>query len=693
MSECNQCRRPLPADAVGGACPACLLGLARPGSGQAETLSREPDGSANPPAVADLQPHFPQFRIEALIGQGGMGAVYRAYQPNLERTVAIKIMAPRFAADPSFAERFAREAKTMARLNHQNIVNVYDYGQTDGLCYLVMEHVEGVNLRTAMRAGQLTAEQALAVVPQVCEALQFAHDEGIVHRDIKPENILVDRKGRVKIADFGLAKLVVEDQSRGWTLTGSRQVLGTVNYMAPEQIERPASVDHRADIYSLGVVLYELLTGELPLGRFQLPGEKFAGHAALDEVVVRTLEKSPDRRFQQASEVRSAVELARNSSGFRPLGPPRKPEAERAGAAGFAPEAPAANTPRSSRGPRVPFTAECMWHGLTATNGVLRLTRDHLLIEYYRRDTVFHSEWLGDKGTHQLPWDSILRMDLREGWYSHSIVLGLDSPVALKGLPTETPGTQKFNIVDADLAQARELVNAVRSEIGQTPLQVELDKPDQAAAKARRRLGWPAAGLILAGILNVAMLPIIVFLAYFVAVQRPFSVPDESAAVRMPSVPQTAPPASAPVQMPPASGPDEVAEIPASDGSPAAASESSSQPPATSGSQATDRGTADAAPAEPVAMEPRGYAESLNAVSTRGEATILNFALGAIYFVIGCLLIVGGYYMASLRHWAWCLAMAIVAIVPIHPGFLIGLPCGIWALVELSRPANYRQFG
>ena len=137
------------------------------------------------------------------------------------------------------------------------------------------------------------------VVPKICEALEFAHNEGILHRDIKPENILVDVRGRVKIADFGIAKLV-EDARPGTALTGSGRTLGTPHYMAPEQLEKPGTVDHRADIYSLGVVFYEMLTGELPLGRFQPPSHKVAMDVRLDEVVLHALEKEPSRRYQHA---------------------------------------------------------------------------------------------------------------------------------------------------------------------------------------------------------------------------------------------------------------------------------------------------------------------------------------------------------------------------------------------------------
>ena len=186
-----------------------------------------------------------------------------------------KILPTAVGADPAFAERFTREARALARLNHPHVVTLYDFGEADGLYYLLMEFVDGVNLRQMIAGGKLEPREALAIVPQICEALQYAHDEGIVHRDIKPENILLDKKGRVKIADFGLAKLMHRGDTpagrAAFTLTGSQQVMGTPHYMAPEQMERPLGVDHRADIYSLGVVFYEMLTGELPLGRFAAP--------------------------------------------------------------------------------------------------------------------------------------------------------------------------------------------------------------------------------------------------------------------------------------------------------------------------------------------------------------------------------------------------------------------------------------
>ena len=237
-----------------------------------------------------------------------MGVVYKARQRQLNRLVAVKILPPSVGEDPAFAERFAREAQALAQLNHPNIVQVYDFGRTDEFFYFVMEYVDGVNLRALIRDGKLKPEEALKIVPQICEALQFAHDEGIVHRDIKPENILIDKKGRVKIADFGLAKLLgraAEDLS----LTGTGQLMGTLGYMAPEQLQQAHSVDHRADIYSLGVVFYEMLTGQLPIGRFEPPSKKVQVDVRLDEVVLRSLESEPDRRYQHASDVKTDLEI------------------------------------------------------------------------------------------------------------------------------------------------------------------------------------------------------------------------------------------------------------------------------------------------------------------------------------------------------------------------------------------------
>jgi serine/threonine protein kinase/capsular polysaccharide biosynthesis protein len=313
---CPSCHKPLPPDVPLGLCPECLMkaGL-NTGTGPG---GEGPKGSGFvPPSVAEIAKLFPQFEVLEFIGKGGMGAVYKARQPNLDRLVALKILPPAAAGDRGFAERFNREARALARLNHPNIVAVHDFGQAGALHYLVMEFVDGGNLRQIEQAGRLTPEQALVIVPQICEALQFAHNEGIVHRDIKPENILLDKKGRVKITDFGIAKFfgLTAEQA---PLTGARDVIGTPHYMAPEQIEKPRTVDHRADIYSLGVVFYEMLTGELPLGKFAPPSRKVQVDVRLDEVVLHALEKEPELRYQQASQVKTAVETIAKTEGRGP---------------------------------------------------------------------------------------------------------------------------------------------------------------------------------------------------------------------------------------------------------------------------------------------------------------------------------------------------------------------------------------
>lgn len=311
---CPACGAALPAGALGGLCPACLL--REGGSHDSATEAGSPGFQA--PTIEDVARLFPQLEIIELLGKGGMGAVYKARQPALDRFVALKLLPSRLGAGPASAERFNREARALARLNHPHIVAVYDFGQvsvanpaaTGGVGayqYFLMECVDGLNLRQLQRRGRLAPREALAIVPQLCDALQYAHDEGIVHRDIKPENVLVDRRGRVKIADFGLAKLL-DAPAADARLTVEGQVMGTPHYMAPEQVEHPRDVDHRADIFSLGVVFYELLTGELPLGKFPPPSRKVQVDVRLDDVVLRALEKEPERRYQRVGEVKSAVE-------------------------------------------------------------------------------------------------------------------------------------------------------------------------------------------------------------------------------------------------------------------------------------------------------------------------------------------------------------------------------------------------
>ncbi len=326
---CSKCGKPLAAGAPIGLCPACLMLGAFPTATEAGGKTPR----FTPPTVAELAPKFLQLEILEFIGQGGMGAVYKVRQKELDRIVALKILPPDIGHDAAFAERFTREAKALAKLNHPGIVTIYDSGRTYGLYFFLMEFVDGVNLRQLLAASRVSTREALAIVPQICDALQFAHDQGIVHRDIKPENILLDRRGRVKVADFGLAKIIEgrdaplgrPDQSSqrdDSNLTDASKVMGTPQYMSPEQIQAPGEVDHRADIYALGVVFYQMLTGELPGKMLEAPSKKVQIDVRLDEIVLRALEKKPELRYQQVSEVKTLVETIASTADAPRQAPP-----------------------------------------------------------------------------------------------------------------------------------------------------------------------------------------------------------------------------------------------------------------------------------------------------------------------------------------------------------------------------------
>ncbi|MEI6781664.1 MAG: serine/threonine-protein kinase [Verrucomicrobiota bacterium] len=331
---CPSCGVAIPANAPQGICPKCLMAAAAVTTDAGQTGAKRPE----PPSLERLSAAFPQLEVIEFIGQGGMGAVYKARQKQLDRIVALKVLPPDIGGDPSFAERFTREAKALAKLLHPNVVALFEFGQADGIYYLLMEYVDGVSLGQLLRSSRVSPREALAIVPQICDALQYAHDQGIVHRDIKPENILLDRRGRVKVADFGLAKLMATGTGRADTpepaaasvtgggargvtrptdvLTDAGKVLGTPSYMAPEQKDHPGEVDHRADIYALGVVFYQMLTGELPGKQLHPPSSKVQIDVRLDEVVLRAMEKKPELRYQQASVLKTQVEaIAATPSG------------------------------------------------------------------------------------------------------------------------------------------------------------------------------------------------------------------------------------------------------------------------------------------------------------------------------------------------------------------------------------------
>ncbi|MBI2933643.1 MAG: protein kinase [Planctomycetes bacterium] len=301
MTQCTRCGEESVTDRFQGMCPRCLL--------------QETD---MPDKEDPLLTHgkFGNLEVVSKIGEGGMGAVYKANQPQLNRCVALKILSPALACDPDFRERFIVEAQVLAKLSHPNVVTVYDFGEKDGLYYLVMEFVEGTNLRQVLDSNLHSRDELLKLVAPLCEALEYAHGQGVIHRDIKPENILVDRHGRVKITDFGLAKIA--NPSKKITRVGV--VMGTPHYMAPEQTESLEAADHRADVYSLGAVVYEILTGTLPARRYVRPSRVARTDPRMDRILERALRHDPAARYQTASELAQAITVVINT----PPSPPRK---------------------------------------------------------------------------------------------------------------------------------------------------------------------------------------------------------------------------------------------------------------------------------------------------------------------------------------------------------------------------------
>ncbi|HWA75810.1 MAG TPA: serine/threonine-protein kinase [Polyangiaceae bacterium] len=272
-----------------------------------------------------------QFEVLEKIGTGGMGSVYKASQPAMNRMVAIKILHPKLAGRKDLTSRFRREARAMSQLTHPNTVKVFAFGELeeDGSLYIVMEHLEGKNLnQTVRREGPLAVERALPILIQVCGALQEAHDLGIVHRDLKPENIFLSRQGGIadypKVLDFGLAKVTERQMQPGSIiLTQEGMVFGTPEFMSPEQAQG-RTLDARSDIYSLAVILYELLTGKLPFSA-RTPMEYIQKHVTepvipfaervperkfppgLEAVIVKALAKRPEDRYQTAADFAEAL--------------------------------------------------------------------------------------------------------------------------------------------------------------------------------------------------------------------------------------------------------------------------------------------------------------------------------------------------------------------------------------------------
>ncbi len=304
-STCPECGAPLRRRGARQVCPRCLLAGA---VGGGEPPSSKGGGPALAPAPEAIAGDFPDLEVFRLVGVGGMGAVYEVEQRSLGRRAALKLLRAD-PANPEFAERFGREAKALARLDHPNIVRVFDHGERAGWAFILMEFLDGGDLAALLEreGGKLPPPRALQLATALCDALEYAHGEGVVHRDIKPANILLDAGGAAKVADFGLAKLL-DAGERDFTLTTGGSSMGTPLYMAPEQRGGSAGADTRADLYSVGVVLYEMLTGGLPMGRVRAPSELAPGiDKAVDRAVLKAIEPEPGARFADAPALRAAL--------------------------------------------------------------------------------------------------------------------------------------------------------------------------------------------------------------------------------------------------------------------------------------------------------------------------------------------------------------------------------------------------
>ncbi|MEZ5326977.1 MAG: serine/threonine-protein kinase [Verrucomicrobiales bacterium] len=291
---CDVCGEPLKGRGVDGTCQSCLL---------VQPVSALWD-PREPPSAEEISRLLPRFEIHEQLGRGALGIVFRATDSHLKRTVAVKAMTAN-SDNPEFAQRFEREAAAMANLNHPHIVTVYDYATAGSLHFLIMEWMEGGTLDDEMGGKRkLPVPRAVEVIGQICDALQYAHSEGVIHRDVKPGNILLDREGTAKLSDFGLVKGLLQEEFTEVALTRTDMAIGTPLYMAPEQMIGSTEVDHRADIYSAGAVLYEMMTGEVPKGRHR-PASTFPDVPRfVNGVIDRAMHKEPEGRYEAAKEMK-----------------------------------------------------------------------------------------------------------------------------------------------------------------------------------------------------------------------------------------------------------------------------------------------------------------------------------------------------------------------------------------------------
>lgn len=633
---CRNCGRKIPSDAPQGICPTCIFGLV----GKASEATAGSHDAPETPKLADVVKAFPHLEILETIGHGGMGAVYRVRQIALDRMAALKLLNVRLANDPLFQERFAREAKLMARLVHPNIATIFEFGQSADYCFLLMEFIDGINLREAIRAKSTASAEALRIIPQICDALQYAHDQGVIHRDVKPENILLDKYGRVKLVDFGLAKLTGNSTGQ-ISLTGTQQIMGTMNYMAPEQRELTRTVDHRADIYSLGVVFYELLTGELPLGKFSEPSLRANSDQRLDPVVMRTLEKDPEARYQSASEVKTAVNAASN------LGPA-------AGSDNFPWESKTASRDE----PTLPFQLGDNIETWT-TSGLARMTDIGLRLEYHRK----HKWWGYDQGIGKtvLPFNEIDSVRLKHGPISRGIEIRTRSLECLADILGTTGRGIILKTKPVDDNIRNRLFDRLCSILGQHP---ETGPGIQQVEAVRNRLQGPLAALALtAGFNLVASLVALAALFFFL---WSWHGPTQPLAVSAPLFSE--------LFFPPVEGNAQVdAQVGGVQGDDSGKSVSASPARGTNSSAST--------------------AMNLNSMSGRQlDMFISLLVVAGLGGVLGMFQLYAWNQTRLMQSYWTGIAGFISALTPLHPGWIFGLPTGIWGLVAMGNEASYSIF-
>ncbi|MES2504600.1 MAG: serine/threonine-protein kinase [Myxococcota bacterium] len=331
MSEdnltCSHCQ----AELTSGRCEVCgtwadtnFLGKAKKSVGIHPALAKRyavsKDSSSNSgnvskpevlkPASNGPLPGIPGYDLIDLIGKGAMGSVYSAKHIASGRQAAVKILSSEMSSRADLVARFERESAALSSLRHPNVVAIYDVGNASKVHYFCMEYVEGTTLRRCLKNGPLTLQQTIGYMRQILRGLKAAHDRGIIHRDLKPENVLVEQgTERVVLVDFGLAGLLNEATNPHPNLTRSRVTMGTVNYMAPEQHIDAKRVDQRSDLYSVGVMFYECILGDLPLGRFALPSERqYPAPMTLDAALSKALSREPEKRYQSAEEFSLALD-------------------------------------------------------------------------------------------------------------------------------------------------------------------------------------------------------------------------------------------------------------------------------------------------------------------------------------------------------------------------------------------------